>query len=226
MVNINKYAVIVAGGKGMRMGSVIPKQFLPLLGIPLMCHAVQTFASALPGIHIIIVLPEDQLGSAQTVLRSYIGKIKVTTVAGGDTRYQSVCNGLKHVSDDGIVFVHDGARPLITEELILRCYKQAIEKGSAIPAIPARESMRLVEDGVSKPLDRDNLRIIQTPQTFRTGIILPAFAQPFQHSFTDEATVVEASGGEVHLIEGMAENIKVTHSEDMVIAEALLRVRG
>jgi len=210
----------------MRMGSTIPKQFLPLLGIPLMCHAVQTFASALPGIHIISVLPEDQLGSAQTVLRSYIGKIKVTTVAGGDTRYQSVCNGLRHVTEDGIVFVHDGARPLITEELILRCYKQAVEKGSAIPSIPARESMRILDDGVSRPLDREKLRVIQTPQTFRTSIILPAFEQPFQPSFTDEATVVEVYGTPIHLIEGMAENIKVTHSEDMVIAEALLRVRG
>lgn len=226
MVNIKKYAVIVAGGKGMRMGSSIPKQFLPLLGIPLMCHAVQTFASALPGIHIIIVLPEDQLGSAQTVLRSYIGKIKVTTVAGGDTRFQSVSNGLRHITEDGIVFVHDGARPLITEELILRCFKQTFEKGSAIPAIPARESVRIIEDGISRPLDREMLRIIQTPQTFRTNILLPAFEQPYHASFTDEATVVESYGTPVHLIEGMAENIKVTHSEDMVIAEALLRVRG
>jgi len=226
MPDSKKYAVIVAGGRGTRMATNVPKQFLPLLGIPLMCHAVQTFAAAIPGIHIIIVLPEDQLGSAQTVLRSYIGKIKVTTVAGGETRYQSVANGLKHVEDDGIVFVHDGARPLVTEGLIIRCYKQALEKGSAIPAIAARESMRFMEDGISRSLDREALRVIQTPQTFRTNILLPAFSQPFQSSFTDEANVVEAMGTSVHLIEGMSENIKVTHPEDMIIAEALLRVRS
>jgi len=226
MVEIKKYAVIVAGGKGTRMGTNVPKQFLPLLGIPLMCHAVQTFASAIPGIQIIIVLPEDQLGSAQTVLRSYIGKIKVITVAGGETRYQSVANGLKHVNDDGIVFVHDGARPLVTEELILRCYKQTLDKGNAIPSIEATESMRLMEDGASRPLDRSRLRVIQTPQTFKTSIILPAFRQPFHPSFTDEATVVEANGTEIHLIEGMPENIKVTRADDMIIAEALLRVRA
>jgi len=226
MIDIKKYAVIVAGGKGARMGGNVPKQFLPLLGIPLMCHAVQTFAAAIPGIHIILVLPEDQLGSAQTVLRSYIGKISVTTVAGGATRFHSVANGLQHVADDGIVFVHDGARPLVTEELIIRCYKQALEKGSAVPAIPATESMRLVEEKGSRPINRENLRVVQTPQTFKTSVILPAFTQTYDIAFTDEASVIEAYGGNIHMIEGMSENIKVTRAEDMVIAEALLRVRN
>jgi 2-C-methyl-D-erythritol 4-phosphate cytidylyltransferase len=226
MTDIKKYAVIVAGGKGMRMGTEVPKQFLPLLGIPLMCHAVQAFAAAIPDINIILVLPEDQLGSAQTVLRSYIGKIKVTTVAGGATRYHSVANGLKMVPNDGIVFVHDGARPLISEELIIRCYKAALEKGSAIPSIPATESMRLIDDHSSTAIDREKLRVIQTPQTFKTEIILPAFKQGYKPSFTDEASVVEAYGNTVHLIDGMAENIKVTRAEDMIIAEALLRNRA
>ncbi len=223
---INKYAVIVAGGKGMRMGNEVPKQFLPLLGIPLMCHAIQSFASVFPEITLILVLPEDQLGSAQTVLRSYVGNINVITVAGGNTRYHSVLNGLKHVGNDGVVFVHDGARPLITEELILRCYRQALDKGSAIPSIAVNESMRIVEEDGSKPLNRDLLRIIQTPQTFRTEVILPAFKQEYQSSFTDEASVVEANGSSIHLIDGMQENIKVTHKVDLIIAEALLRIRA
>ena len=227
MPDVKKYAVIVAGGKGARMGSDVPKQFLPLLGIPLMCHAVQAFAAAIPGINIILVLPSDQLGSAQTVLRSYIGNIKVATVSGGETRYHSVANGLKLINDDGIVFVHDGARPLISEELIIRCYRQTIEKGNAIPAIPAIESMRLLDvSGSSKSLNRDQLRVVQTPQTFRTNIILPAFKLPYQSSFTDEASVVEAAGHEIHLIEGRTDNIKVTRAEDMVVAEALLRIRS
>ncbi len=226
MIGIQKYAVIVAGGKGTRMGAIVPKQFLPLHGKPLLCHPIQAFADALPGIHIVLVLPPDQLGSARTVLRSYIGNINVTIVAGGETRYHSVQNGLKEVNDDGIVFVHDGARPLISTELIRRCYVRATENGSAIPAVPVTESVRMDENGISTPVNREQLRIIQTPQTFRTEIILPAFEQEYDPSFTDEATVVEAFGTKVYLVEGMRDNIKVTNPIDMIIAEALMKDRS
>lgn len=225
MSDNKKYAVIVAGGKGLRMGSSIPKQFLPLYGKPMLCHAIEAFAQAIDGIRLILVLPADQVGGAQTVLRSYIGGIDVTTVAGGETRYHSVQNGLKHVNNDGVVFIHDGARPLISKDLILRCYKQALEKGSAIPAIEVAESVRIVEGDDSKPLDRENLRIIQTPQTFLTKLILPAFSQDYELSFTDEATVLEAYNCKIHLIEGGYNNIKVTTPDDMKIAEALLKER-
>jgi 2-C-methyl-D-erythritol 4-phosphate cytidylyltransferase len=225
MSEIKKYAVIVAGGQGIRMGSVIPKQFLPLLGKPMLCHAIETFAQAIPGIRLILVLPENQVGSAQTVLRSYIGNIDVTTVAGGETRYHSVQNGLKQITGEGVVFVHDGARPLISGELIMRCYEQAKDKGSAVPVIPLVESARIVDGEQSKPLDRENLRIVQTPQTFRTEVILPAFMQQYIPSFTDEATVLEAYGTTVHLIDGMPDNIKVTTPNDMIVAEALLNAR-
>lgn len=225
MGEIKKYAVIVAGGQGIRMGSVIPKQFLPLLGKPMLCHAIESFAQAMPGIQLILVLPENQVGSAQTVLRSYIGNIDVTTVAGGETRYHSVQNGLKQITGEGVVFVHDGARPLISGELIMRCYEQAKEKGSAVPVIPLVESARIVDGEQSKPLDRENLRIVQTPQTFRTEVILPAFMQQYIPSFTDEATVLEAYGTTVHLIDGMPDNIKVTTPNDMIVAEALLNAR-
>lgn len=225
MSESEKFVVIVAGGQGIRMGSVIPKQFLPLLGKPMLCHAIETFAHAIPGINIILVLPHDQVGSAQTVLRSYIGSIEVTTVAGGETRYHSVQNGLKEVGNNGIVFIHDGARPLISKELILRCYDQAVEKGSAIPVVPLVESARIVNGDISRPVDRDNLRIVQTPQTFRTNIILPAFKQEYSPSFTDEATVLEALGIPVHLVDGRPDNIKVTTPNDMIVAEALLNAR-
>jgi 2-C-methyl-D-erythritol 4-phosphate cytidylyltransferase len=225
MGDIKKYAVIVAGGQGLRMGSAIPKQFLPLLGKPMLCHAVEAFANAIDDIQLILVLPPDQVGSAQTVLRSYLGGIDVVTVAGGQTRYHSVQNGLKKVNNDGIVFVHDGARPLVSAELILRCYQQAREKGSAVPVIPIAESVRVMDGDRSTPLIREQLRIIQTPQTFKTELILPAFKQDYDPSFTDEATVLEAHGVKVHLIDGMHDNIKVTGPDDMVIAEALLKDR-
>ena len=223
MTDIKKYAVVVAGGRGMRMGAAVPKQFLPLLGKPLLCYAIQAFAATIKGIHIILVLPTDQLNSAKTVLKSYLGNIEVTTVAGGETRYESVQNGLKKVNDDGVVFVHDGVRPLLSPDLIQRCYHQAIDKGSAIPVVPVTESIRIIEGGVSRSINREQLRIIQTPQTFLTNIILPAFAQEYNPSFTDEANVVETFGKSVHLIDGAMENIKVTTPEDMLIAETLLK---
>jgi len=222
MSDIRKYAVIVAGGKGSRMGSPIPKQFLPLHGKPMLCYAIDAFVKAVPGIHVILVVPTEELSSAEIVLKSYHSGINVTYVGGGETRYHSVQNGLSKVSGDGVVFVHDGARPLVSADLIQRCYEQAIKKGSAIPAVPVADSMRLLDGDRSTPVSRDHLRIIQTPQTFTTSIILPAFRQDYIPAFTDEATVVEASGMKVYMISGERGNIKVTTPEDMIIAEALL----
>src|SRR4051812_13345427 len=192
MSNAKKYAVIVAGGQGLRMGAAVPKQFLPVQGMPLLCYPVRAFAAAIRDISIVLVLPPDQLHSAQTVLRTYLSGINVTTVAGGETRYHSVQNGLKLVQNEGGGFVHDGVRPLISTELIMRCYHNALEHGSAIPCIPVTDSIRMIEDGRSTPVDREKLRIIQTPQTFRTEVILPAFQQEYKPEFTDEATVAEA----------------------------------
>jgi 2-C-methyl-D-erythritol 4-phosphate cytidylyltransferase len=161
------------------------------------------------------------------VLKSYIGGIDVTVVEGGEARFHSVQNGLKMIDGSGIVFVHDGARPLISYDLIHRCYRQALEKGSAIPSIPIAESVRMMqENGTSKSVDREMMCIIQTPQTFRTELILPAFRQGYNPSFTDEATVVEANGTEIFLIEGIRDNIKITMPEDLIIAEVLLKTRA
>lgn len=222
---MKKYAVIVAGGKGVRMGSAVPKQFLPLNGHPILYHTIKAFADAYADMQLVLVLPQDQLSYAQMVLQSFPERIDITIVAGGETRYHSVQNGLKVVDADSIVFVHDGVRPLVTTELIRRCYEQAADKGSAIPAIAVADSMRILEDEDSRPIDREQMRIIQTPQTFKAEVILPVFEQEYQAAFTDEATVVEAYGDNVYLVQGERSNIKVTTPEDMIVAEALLKAR-
>lgn len=222
---MKKYAVIVAGGKGLRMGSALPKQFLPLLEKPVLHYTIKAFLDAYPDIHIILVLPQDQLSYAQIVLQSFPDRIDVELVTGGETRFHSVQNGLNVVADDAVIFVHDGVRPLVSVDLIRRCYEQASVRGSAIPAIAVSDSIRMVEGENSKPVNREYLRSIQTPQTFRSEILLPAFSQPYSGEFTDEATVVEAYGRAVHLIEGEKSNIKVTTPEDMILAEALLKER-
>ena len=220
---MEKYAVIVAGGKGLRMGNAMPKQFLPLLGMPILAHTLKAFNKAFDDIKIILVLPQDQLSYTQMILAAFDERLDLTIVTGGETRYHSVQNGLKAVSGESIVFVHDGVRPLVSTDLIQRCYKDALKYGSAIPAIPAVDSMRVVDGEDSKPIDRSALRIIQTPQTFHSEVLLPAFQQPYSDAFTDEATVVEAMGIRVHITGGERSNIKVTTPEDMHIAEALLK---
>ena len=222
---MKKYAVIVAGGKGVRMGTAMPKQFLDLGGHPVLYHTIKAFVDAYEDMHLVLVLPTDQLSYAQMVLQSFPERIDITIVAGGETRYHSVQNGLKAVEGEAIIFVHDGVRPLVMPALIQRCYETALDRGTAIPAIPVADSMRIVDGDDSDPVDREAMRIIQTPQTFRSDVLLPAFAQEWKPSFTDEATVVEAAGTDVVLVEGERSNIKVTTPEDLLIAEALLNNR-
>lgn len=223
---MEKFAVIVAGGKGVRMGTAVPKQFLTLNGHPVLYHTIKAFTSAYPDIHLVLVLPPDQLSYAQMVLQSFTERIDLTIVAGGATRYHSVQNGLEAITENSIVFVHDGVRPIVSKSLIQRCYEQAVKLGSAIPAIAVAESMRIVDGETSRTINRDELRIIQTPQTFLSSVILPAFQQEYQPSFTDEATVAEAHGTKIYLVEGEQGNIKVTKPDDLVIAEALLKARN
>jgi len=222
---MDKYAVIVAGGKGQRMGNAIPKQFLPLAGKPVLYHTIKAFKDAFEDIKLVLVLPQDQLSYAQMVLQAFPERIDIAIVTGGETRFHSVQNGLKAVSGNSVIFVHDGVRPLVTADLVQRCFVQAVEKGSAIPAIAVVDSMRIIEGENSSPVDRQNIRSIQTPQTFRSDILLPAFLQGYREQFTDEATVVEAYGEEVCLIEGERGNIKITTPEDMLIAETILNSR-
>ena len=223
--SVKTFVVIVAGGQGTRMGTAVPKQFLELNGKPVLYHTIAAFAEALPDCQIILVLPALQISYAQIVLQAFPERLDITLVAGGDTRFQSVRNGLEGLPSDSVILVQDGVRPLVSHDLILRCHRQAVEKGSAIPAIPVADSIRRVLNDGSEPIDRSALRIIQTPQAFQASILLPAMEQPYQQSFTDEATVVEYSGQKVYLVEGEKSNIKITTPEDLVVAEAFLRAK-
>lgn len=220
---MDKYAVIVAGGKGLRMGNALAKQFLPLAGKPVLYHTIKAFTNAYADVKLVLVLPQDQLSYAQIVLQAFPDGIDMTIVAGGATRFHSVQNGLSVVGDDAVVFVHDGVRPLVSATLIQACYEQAQQKGSAIPAIPVADSMRMIDGDNSTPVNREQMRSIQTPQTFRADVLLPAFAQEYSEAFTDEATVVEAYGTQVYLIAGEKSNIKLTTPEDMMMAEYMLK---
>lgn len=219
------YAVIVAGGQGVRMGNAIPKQFMELCGRPVLYHTIKAFAEALPGVHIILVLPAAQISYAQIILQAFPERIGLTIVAGGETRFHSVCRGLQDIPADAVVLVHDGVRPLVQPALIRRCYVLALKQGSAIPVVPVTDSIREVQAQVSVAVDRSHLTIVQTPQTFLASVLLPAMQQPWQASFTDEATVVEAAGHAIHLTEGDRTNIKITTPEDMLLAEALIHIK-
>lgn len=222
---MKKYAVIVAGGSGMRMGTMVPKQFLPLQGKPVLWYTLTAFLDAFPDLEIILVLPEAHLQTGQDILRSTYAPDRIWMTVGGETRFHSVRNGLSHIHQHSIVFVHDGVRCLLTPQLIRRCYQLAQERGNAIPSITAVDSIRIETFDGNEFIDRSKVRIIQTPQTFYSDIIKAAFEQEYEESFTDEASVVERLGVKIHLIEGESTNIKITHPIDVLIAEKILEER-
>jgi 2-C-methyl-D-erythritol 4-phosphate cytidylyltransferase len=224
---MKKYAVIVAGGSGLRMGTDIPKQFILLNRKPLLWYTLEAFLSAYNDMQIILVLPKENIPQGESISKDTGAAARINITAGGTTRFHSVQNGLALIANDiSVVFVHDGVRCLVTKELIQRCYKQAIEKGSAIPAVAATDSIRIIEDNAHSVADRNKVRIIQTPQTFLSTLLIPAFNTSYQPAYTDEATVVEASGKEVFLVEGDYENIKITRPTDLLIAEKILAERS
>ncbi len=202
------------------MGTAIPKQFLPLKGKPVVYYAIKAFLDALPGIKIILVLPEEHISYAQFIVQALNNETDLTIVAGGATRFHSVQNGLKIVAPDEIVFIHDGVRPFVNKELIDRCYQKAMQEGNAIPAVPVTDSVRQWDGSRYVSVDRSLLRSVQTPQTFRSSLIKEAYQQNYNELFTDEATVAEAWGMNIHLVEGLKENIKITSPEDLDFAEA------
>jgi 2-C-methyl-D-erythritol 4-phosphate cytidylyltransferase len=225
---MKKYAIIVAGGAGLRMGTPVPKQFLPLHGKPILWYTLQTFLTTYDDLEIVLVLPADGFDRGRAVVGMTVAPGMVRLVEGGRTRYHSVQNGCRVIggeagAGEAVVFVHDGVRCLVTASLIHRCYEQAMRVGSAIPVIDCRDSVRMVEEGGSVAVDRRKFRLVQTPQTFLSRVLLPAYAAEYRDSFTDEASVVEAAGETVHLVEGEHNNIKVTMPEDLLIAEYLLR---
>ncbi|MFY8004022.1 MAG: IspD/TarI family cytidylyltransferase, partial [Chitinophagaceae bacterium] len=198
------------------------KQFLLLNDKPVLQHTIEAFLAAFADIDIVLVLPKAFINTLQEYLPQQIIN-QLTLVEGGNTRFESVKNGLSVVTDPAIVFVHDAVRCLVSPILIQQCYAQAVEKGSAIPAVAATDSIRLLNNNSSKQLPRENVQLVQTPQTFQSALLKMAFEQAYQPSFTDEANVVEALGLPVHLIEGSYENIKITRQIDLEIAGFYLK---
>ena len=219
---MKKIALIVAGGKGSRMNNDIPKQFLLLKNKPVLYYTLKAFTDAYENIEIILVLPEEHIGKGQEIIDGYFDHSRIRITAGGRTRFHSVQNGLALINEESIIFVHDGVRCLLTVSLIKKCYQAAVENGTAVPAVECGDSVRLLTPNGNKILDRNKVRLVQTPQTFHSKILLPAFKIDYKDKFTDEATVVEAYGLEINLIEGEKNNIKITTPEDLLVAEVLL----
>lgn len=222
---MQKVAIITAGGSGTRMGRSTPKQFLLLNSKPLLWYTLSAFIQAFSDIQIILVLPADYMDAGKLLVDDLGISQQTTLTVGGATRFHSVKNGLQLIQLPSVVFVHDGVRCMINPELIQRCYTQTLQKGSAIPAVTVSDSVRILTEVHHASIDRDQVKMIQTPQTFYSDTLQQAFNLPYQPNFTDEASVVEAMGEKVYLIEGEYSNIKVTRPIDLVIAQALLDER-
>lgn len=222
---MKKYAVIVAGGSGMRMGTAVPKQFLELRGNPVLWYTINTFLESYTDLEVILVLPETHLETGLEIIRDSVDPDRVWMTVGGATRFHSVKNGLDHIHQHSIVMVHDGVRCLITTELVKRCVEEAMAYGNAIPAISAVDSIRIETIGGNEMIDRNKVRIIQTPQTFYSDLIKAAFEQDYEEGFTDEASVVERLQVKIHLVEGETTNLKITRPIDLLIAEKILEER-
>jgi 2-C-methyl-D-erythritol 4-phosphate cytidylyltransferase len=221
---MKKYAVIVAGGSGSRMGSTVPKQFLMLNDKPVLYYTLKTFLESYDDMHIILVLPEEHADIGKEIIDAYFDYNRITPTLGGESRFHSVQNGLRLIKEECIVFVHDAVRCLLTTGLIHRCYENALHMGSAVPVVRSQDSVRMLneEENDNEVVDRDRIVLVQTPQTFHSKILLPAFEIDYKERFTDEATVVESFGLKISLIEGEYDNIKITRPVDLHIAEKIL----
>ena len=212
------YALIVAGGKGLRMGGDVPKQFLPIDGKPILMHTIEAFRKALDNIEIVLVLPADQHDYWKELCKKHRFLSPELVARGGETRFHSVKNGLALLPDneEAIVGVHDGVRPFVSKETIERCFAEAAKGKAVVPVVPVVETIRqILPDGKSVTRPRDEYRLVQTPQTFPLALLKEAYQQPFSESFTDDASVVEAFGKEIVMVEGNRENIKITTPSDL-----------
>ncbi|MDP4680241.1 MAG: 2-C-methyl-D-erythritol 4-phosphate cytidylyltransferase [Cyclobacteriaceae bacterium] len=217
---MKKYAIIVAGGKGNRMGETTPKQFLLLAGKPILMRTIEAFYTASSQIELIVVLPSKDVELWNSLIQKYAFKINHKTVPGGDTRFHSVQNGLGHVHDNSLVAIHDGVRPLISAKIINLAYVDASKYGNAIASVKLKDSLRKIDINSNCSVNREDYRLIQTPQTFKSSSIIDAFNQVIDTNFTDDAGVLESLGGSIHLIDGDYHNIKITTKDDLVLAEA------
>ena len=224
-MNSNEYALVVAGGKGTRISSKTPKQFLELNGLPVLMHTLLAFYRYSEDITVILVLPEDDLQTWQSLCLRYKFTKPVILQKGGETRFQSVRNGLEKIENEGLVAIHDGVRPLVSENIIATSFRLASVHQSAIAAMPLKESLRMMDHDKTRAVDRSKYRLIQTPQTFSVSLIKKAYEMLEDLSLTDDASVAENSGHVISLFEGSYENIKITTTEDLIIADALLKAR-
>lgn len=233
-MEMSNYIIIVAGGKGLRMGADIPKQFLPVGGKPVLMRTLERFqaysesevAAGRSGLRIILVLPKAQQAYWHELCEQYAFTVEHAIADGGETRFHSSKNGLQLVPDDaqGVVGIHDGVRPFVDKEVISRCYETARREGAAIPVMPVTETLRHIDgNGNGRNVLRSDYRIVQTPQTFDIQLAKRAFQQPYSDAFTDDASVVEALGNSVTMVDGNRENIKLTTPYDLMIAERLVK---
>ena len=229
-----EYALIVAGGKGTRFGSALPKQFLEFNGKPVLLHTLEAFYRYSEKITVVLVLPEDDLSRWEQTVRKYHFEKSLVIQPGGPTRFHSVKEGLERIGDEGLVAIHDGVRPLVTPEIISTSFSLAAVHGCAVAAVHIRESIRMLDSrksgsfplGDTKAIDRALYKSIQTPQTFDVGLIKKAYSLHDDPSVTDDSAVAERAGHRIFLFEGSYANIKITTPEDLVIAEALQRHRS
>ncbi|RPH29423.1 MAG: 2-C-methyl-D-erythritol 4-phosphate cytidylyltransferase [Bacteroidales bacterium] len=222
-MSAQRIAIVVAGGTGARMGTDIPKQFLLLQGEPILMHTLWVFKKISSIEEIILVLPQSQIEYWYELCKKHQFKVDHSVVEGGDTRFESVSNGLAKVNNpEALVAIHDGVRPFVSVDVIENCFNAAKHYGSAIPVIKPVESVRLLDGSSTRPFDREKVYLVQTPQVFRASIIKRCYKTAWQPSFTDDASVAEFLGEKIHLVEGNRENIKITTPLDMKIAEALI----
>lgn len=226
---MERFAILMAGGQGLRMGGDVPKQFLPLGGRPVLMHTIDRFREVFPDMHIIVVLPQGQHDYWHDLCRRHHLEGGFLTAPGGDTRFHSVLNGLNAIPADvseGLVGVHDGVRPFVSRDTLRRCYEEAARSGTAVPVTPVVETLRHVSpDGESMTVPRSDYRLVQTPQVFSLALLRQAYRQPYAPQFTDDASVVEALGERITLVEGNRENIKLTTPADLLLAKGIMEAR-
>ena len=221
---MKQYVIIVAAGRGSRMQLPTPKQFIKLDGKPVLLHSINAFTAYNPNIEIILVLPADQFETWEKIKTEYNVTIPVQITAGGETRFESVKNGLALISEtDALVGVHDAVRPLVSQKTISGAFKSAERYGSGIPAVPLSDSIRQIETARTVAVDRSKFCVVQTPQCFQLPVLSKAYNQEYRYTFTDDASVVEADGNEVRLVDGNVDNFKLTTRIDLIVAEAMLK---
>lgn len=218
--------IIVAGGQGSRMKSDIPKQYLEIGDVPIIIRAIQCFLKFNKNIHFIVCVHPSYKPHMEDLVRTFnLSEHSILITQGGDTRFQSVKNGLQqiHTDEPAIIGIHDAARPFVTAQTIEQCFETARTKGNAVPCLPVNDSLRKISNNINHSVNRNEYKIIQTPQCFEFSRIKKAFEQDYNTGFTDDATVLENTGESIHLVEGNPENIKITSPFDLVIAEALAK---